>query len=74
MIAIIAAVPAGLAAVGAIFGIKNHNAVQEIKISVDGRMDQLLAAMNAQGRQEQREETRTDTKIDPPQLKCKYPV
>jgi hypothetical protein len=36
--------------------------VDETHKSINGRMDQLVAASNAQGRQEQRAETRQDAK------------
>lgn len=54
-VALIAATPG---AMSAILGIMNHRKVESIQIQLDGRLDQLLKATNAQGRQDERDEAK----------------
>ena len=57
MIALITAIPPTMVAAGAVYlGLKNHRGIEDLHISVNSRMDQLLKergiASKAEGRQE----------------------
>ena len=61
-LAIIAAVPATLADIAAVSATRTHSAVKkvdaalvQVTVAVDGRLQQLLDATNAQGRQDERD-------------------
>jgi len=61
-LALIAAVPTSLTAIAAIIAARTHTAVKKVdatltgvSIAVNGRLEQLLKATNAQGRQDERD-------------------
>ena len=55
-IALIVAVPPTIIAAGALVAtIRNGGKIQSVHLSINSRMDQLVAASKAQGRQEERD-------------------
>ncbi len=64
-IALISGGPPTLVALAAfVVGWWNKNAIQNVHLSINSRMDQLLAAANAQGRQDERNERGEDAGED----------
>jgi hypothetical protein len=58
-IALIVAVPPTIASVAAvIMSIKNGTKIQEVHLGINSRMDELVRASKAQGRQDERDATR----------------
>lgn len=47
--------------------------VEETRVAIDGRMEQLVTASRAQGAQDQRAETRQDAKDERAADACRYP-
>jgi hypothetical protein len=52
---IVATPPTILAAAALVASIKTVNKIQEVHVGINSRMDQLVAASNAQGRQDERD-------------------
>ena len=68
LITLIAAIPTTLTAVAAIISARTHTAVKKVdqqlvavSVAVNGRLQQLLEATIAQGRQDERDDQRQDT-------------
>ena len=80
-IALIAAVPAGLAALASWFAALGHaqakkgnESLVNIKLQLDGRLDELVAATKAQGRLDEQSDNRRDGFCRYDQSgTCKYP-
>lgn len=55
-IAVIVAIPPTLLAAGALVAsVRNGSKIQDVHLSINSRMDQLVAASKAQGRQDERD-------------------
>ena len=77
LITLVAAVPTTLTAIAAIISARTHTAVKKVdqqlvavSVAVDGRLQQLLDATNAQGRQDERDSQLATPNTGRPRFKC----